>query len=272
MTDCETCKIHFKNYDEFKRHMEQHITLNKYQDTTLDNFEKIEGVPKVVYICWFGGYEQNIPYMCENRYAAFLSLIKHINIPICLITNNNYLSFVKEEYPLHPAFEYLSGVHKSDYFRCYMLQHYGGGYHDVKHRNSGWEDYWNDDNWLSNDSIWMFGRREKNKGAIGDRSIRTKFSKLATMGWIICKPNTPYTKELLSSINKILDDKMNGLKKFPGYESKGYYYDNPFNPAPENGYPLRWLEILGEIFHPLMLKYTEHIKFGLPDALKKRYK
>ena len=47
MTDCETCKIHFKNYDEFKRHMEQHITLNKYQHTTLDNFEKIEGVPKV---------------------------------------------------------------------------------------------------------------------------------------------------------------------------------------------------------------------------------
>jgi hypothetical protein len=37
----------------------------------------------------------------------------------------------------------------------------------------------------------------------------------------------------------------------------------------KNNYLLRWLEVMGEIFHPLMLKYNEHIKFGLQDDLKK---
>mgnify|MGYP001600885643 CR=1 FL=1 len=63
------------------------------------------------------------------------------------------------------------------------------------------------------------------------------------------------------------------LQKYPGIMSGGYYSDKPFDLVPENAYPIRWLEILGEIFHPLMLKYTDHIKFGLPDAVKsKRYK
>ena len=71
----------------------------------------------------------------------------------------------------------------------------------------------------------------------------------------------------------MLNDKYEELIKHPGYKSSGYYSDKPFSPAEENNYPLRWLEVMGEIFHPLMLKYGDHIKFGLPDALKKkRYK
>lgn len=51
---------------------------------------------------------------------------------------------------------------------------------------------------------------------------------------------------------------------------QGYYSDKPFELVPEKYYPIKWLEILGEIYHPLMLKYQKHIKFGLPDALKKK--
>ena len=34
--------------------------------------------------------------------------------------------------PLHPAYEHLSAVHRSDYLRAYLALHWGGGYCDLK--------------------------------------------------------------------------------------------------------------------------------------------
>jgi len=90
------------------------------------------------------------------------------------------------------------------------------------------------------------------------------------MGWVICKPNTIFTRTLLHKIEDILDQKYSELVAHPGYNSAGYYHENPFQMAEENIYPLRWLEILGEIYHPLMLEFMDHIKYGLPDAIKKK--
>ena len=107
----------------------------------------------------------------------------------------------------------------------------------------------------------------------GMNYIVNEFNKLVTMGWIICKPNTLYLKDLVNQIEEKLDYHINNLIKYPAKLPGGYYSDKPFDLVPEKSYPIRWLEILGELFHPLMLKYNEHIKFGLPDALKtKRYK
>jgi hypothetical protein len=41
--------------------------------------------------------------------------------------------FILPDHPLHEGFEYLSGVHKSDYLRSYLMNFYGGGYSDIKH-------------------------------------------------------------------------------------------------------------------------------------------
>ena len=157
-----------------------------------------------------------------------------------------------------------------------MLHHYGGAYHDVKWRIDSWENEWKKDNWTKDENIWIYGRRETYEGAIGYppgmKHIQKEYNKLVTMGWVICKKNTKYTNELLNKIENMLEVKYLKLIKYPGYKSFGYYSDKAFSPAEENNYPLRWLEVMGEIFHPLMLKYNEHIKFGLKDALKKRYK
>jgi hypothetical protein len=250
----------------------QENILKQYEKPNFDNIEFINGVPKVVFVCWFGGYKVDNQKMSKNRFEAFTSLVENIGVPVILITSKNYSSFIKQSYPIHKSFELLSGNHKSDYIRAYFLHHYGGGYHDIKHREESWQDCWGD--WLVDDNIWIYGRRENNRRAIGyppnASNTRNKYNKLVTMGWVICKPNTKYTSNLLNKIEDVLDKKYPELETYPGYNSAGYYHENPFQMAEENNYPLRWLEIMGEISHPLMLEHTIHIKYGLPDAIKKK--
>jgi len=278
---CVDCDLSFKRKKSVPAHKQLHDPqnefLNNYIKHSFENIEYVNGIPVVVYVFWFGGYKKKCPLMSWNRYCAFRSIVENISVPVILITYCNYKSFIKKNFPINKSFEYLSGVHKSDYFRVYMLNHYGGGYHDIKWRNDGWKDEWEKDNWTKDENIWMYGIREKNKNAIGyppgKRDIQNEYKKLISMSWIICKKNTPYTNELLNQIEIILNKNYEKLKKNPGINSSGYYFDKPFDLVKENSYPLRWLEILGEIFHPLMLKYNNHIKYGLKDAIfNKRYK
>jgi hypothetical protein len=268
-------KIHyFQSHQNICSEIIQEKYIQQFEKTNFDDIEFINGVPKVVFVCWFGGYQIDNQKMSKNRFEAFKSLVENISVPIILITSKNYTNFIKQNHPIHPSFNLLSGNHKSDYIRAYLLHYYGGGYHDIKHRKENWKDCWGD--WLFNDNIWIFGRKENNRRAIGyppnQKHIRNYFDKLVTMGWVICKPNTKFTNILLQKIEKVLDEKYSALVSYPGCNSGGYYHENPFQMAEENNYPLRWLEVMGEISHPLMLKFADHIKYGLPDAIKnKRY-
>jgi hypothetical protein len=265
-------KYHFMNHQEYCDDVKQKKYLEKFEKINFDNIEFINGIPKVVFVCWFSGYNIEYNKMSINRFEAFKSLVTNIGVPVILISNKNYKYFIKNSNPIHKAFELLSGNHKSDYMRAYLLNIYGGGYHDIKYRKDSWENCWDD--WLYDDNIWIYGRKEGTRRNIGyppgQIHIRQYYNKLITMGWVISKPNTIFIKKLLDKIEKILDEKYDNLIKNPGYNSGGYYYNNPFQMAEENNYPLRWLELMGEISHPLMLEFTEHIKYGLPDALKKK--
>ena len=273
-----SCGIVFNKIYYFKDHQKicsdilQEKYLENFEKTNFDNIEFINGIPKVVFVCWFGGYNVEYNKMSINRFEAFKSLVTHIGVPVILITNKNYEYFIKNSNPIHKAFDLLSGNHKSDYMRAYLLNNYGGGYHDIKYRLESWENCWDD--WLFDENIWIFGRREMTRRNIGyppdHKHICQYYNKLVTMGWVIAKPNTEYIKTLLNKIEQLLEQKYDDLIKNPGYNSAGYYYNNPFQMAEENNYPLRWLEVMGEISHPLMLEFTEHIKYGLPDAIKKK--
>lgn len=275
-TYCD-CGLGFKRERYYKNHVnncdKNRNYLNQFIKKSFDDIEYIDNIPKVVFVCWFGIKNNKFPKMSPRRFNAFESLVKNIEVPVILITNENYTYFIKKSHPLHPAFEYLTGVHKSDYMRSYLLMHYGGGYHDVKFRKESWKDCWVKDDWLKNENIWMYGRREKCESNIAcppnmenKENIKKEYAKLVTMGWIICKPQTPFIKELVTQIETILTKHQNKLEKNPPIDPR------QTNGGSENNYPIRWLEILGEISHPLMLTYNDHIKFGLPDALKKTYK
>jgi hypothetical protein len=251
--------------------------MAKYEVSSLININYVNNIPKVVFVCWFGSFTKYSKLMPPNRLNAFKSLVNNINIPVILITDFNYRYFEVATDPIHEMFKYLSGVHKSDYMRGYLLHHYGGGYHDIKYRSIGWENEWDKDNWVYDNNIWIYGRQENKESAIGYRPgmkyIQKEFAKLVTMGWVICKPHTEYTRELLRSMNSKLDEYTDKLIMYPAQNPGGYYAQTPFDNAPPNSYPLRWLEMMGEISHFLMLTYQSHIKFGLPDAEKtRRYK
>ena len=52
------------------------------------------------------------------------------------------------------------------------------------------------------------------------------------MGWVICTPNTNYTKELINKINQTLGKHLKMLKKYPAQKPRGYYSDKPFDSHP----------------------------------------
>jgi len=183
---------HFQTHQNICSDIVQEKYIQQYEKKNFDNIEFINGVPKAVFVCWFAGYKVDNQKMSKYRFEAFKSLVENIGVPVILITSNNYHYFIKQSHPIHKSFELLSGNHKSDYMRAYLLYHYGGGYHDIKYRQESWKDCWGD--WLFDDNIWIFGRRENNRRAIGyppnAKHFRNHFDKLVRMGWVICKPNT----------------------------------------------------------------------------------
>ena len=250
------------------------LSLNEIykKNTSFKNIKYVNGVPKVVYIVWFGRKISN------NRLKALNNLISNIGVPYILITEDNYKLFEDKKNKIHPAFEYLSGNHKSDYLRSYLLHHYGGGYHDVKYREKSWINEWDT---FKDKKIWIKTRRETQPFYIGydidnpeTKFIQDKFNELGTMGYVICRQKTKYTKELLEKIHSKLDFHYENLKKNPSEKPEGYYADTPFEKVSNVGcsYPLRWLELMGEHYHLLMYKYKEHINFELPDTVKILYK
>jgi len=226
---------------------------------------KLQVPPYVVFVCWFGGY-RNKASMKGNRLSAYTSLQKNIGVPLVMITDENIADYVA----VHPAFQYLSGNHKSDYARCALLNKFGGGYHDIKHRSKTWKNEWNVDNWTADDNVWMYCVRERHPSHIGyppgKKHIQAQYKRLGSMGWLISKPRTPFLQDLQAAIHAEMDNNLDKLRQHPGHKPGGYYSDTPFRPdVPKDSYPLRWLQVMGELSHPLMLEYSDKIKFGLPS-------
>jgi hypothetical protein len=245
--------------------------LKPYIKNNLNGIEIINGVPKVVYICWFGHTKGFTPEFTVRRFNAIVNLIESIKVPVILLTWDNYKSFDIPSYPMDPGFEYLSGNHKSDYLRAYMLYHYGGGYHDIKYRELSWENEW--DKFLD-PNIWMIGRRELKSDNIGfsngDEWVQQEYRKLVTMGWVISRPKTEYIKVLLENITKKLKEKSDALQNNPAIQSRQVH--QVCDDKDTYLYPFRYLELMGEMSHRLQLDYTNHINYTLPDILYKTYK
>lgn len=238
--------------------------IRQYEKTNLDNIETINGVPKVVFVIWFG-HTETTPMFTVRRYHALQSLISNIGVPVIMITQENYKNFEKRDYPYHPAFNYLSGVHKSDYIRTYLLYHYGGGYHDIKFREESWKDEWEK---FKDANISIIGRREKSQDVIvGDINIKQNYDNFITMGWIICRPYINYTEKMLETIENILTKNFEKLKQFPAPEPRYIKPDDD-----ENAYPLKYNELLTPHMYHLQTENKDHIEYTLPDALKKTYK
>jgi hypothetical protein len=76
-------------------------------------------VPRLVWVFWFG-----TEGLTTNRARALTVMENILGLPVILVGDLNIQSFLK--WPVHPDVPYLSGNHKSDYYRIYFMYHYGG--------------------------------------------------------------------------------------------------------------------------------------------------
>ena len=92
-------------------------------------------VPRLMMTFWFG------PPFKGPRLEAFNSLRRSVGVPLHLVTSDNLKQYVLPGYPLHPAFKFLTPVHKSDYLFGYFSHHVGGAFHDIKQPFGNWTPY-----------------------------------------------------------------------------------------------------------------------------------
>ena len=206
-------------------------------------------VKPVVYCFWTGDNP-----MSPNRVKALNTMRENIGVEIDFIDVAELNRRVGIE-NLHPAYKYLSCNHKSDYLRCYFMNHFGGGYSDIKHftKNNNWKEQFDLIN--SDLKIEVIGSKEIPSGSpILEYNNEPNLSKLLSNGWFICRKNTDFTREWYKRVCKILDNRMDDLIKYPATE--------PFG---GKSYKLRWAELQGEPFHQLLIeKYnSEKIRNSL---------
>lgn len=234
-----------------------HYDAERYSDTFLsingsvkDNVS-LKPIDRVIYIFWTG--DNNIT---PNRLLGVDSLKKVCGVDVKLITPQNLNEYIKKEDPLPEAYQYLSLVHKADYLRSYFMCYYGGGYADIKTYYKSWVPAF-DKLDRSGDS-YVLGYSEvgfdgadyldmENQNLKYD--LRYHWRYLVGNGAYICRPYTKFTQEWHYEANRRLEHYSRLLKQHPAQDIYGKTGD----------YPIPWSKLLGQIFHPLCLKYNDKI-------------
>lgn len=203
----------------------------------------------------------------SNARSKALSSMPNTDLKVIFIDKHELSSWVLEDAPLHPAFRYLSSVHKADYLRCYFMHNYGGAYSDVKVIQDSWlssyEELFNNEYLINGYKEISFIETARGRGLLKDIWLALNYYRVIGCGAYICKPNTYFTNEWMDTIHKILDHKYDLLINNPPKDSRDFY-QKKHDDGSISDYPLRWTEICGEVFHPLCLKYSKKILRTLP--------
>jgi hypothetical protein len=197
--------------------------------------------------------------MSPNRLKA-LTTMANSGLEVIFLTKENIEGWVLDSDPLHPAFQYLSAIHRADYLRMYFMHHYGGGYSDIKNINHSWI--------AAAEKLKTSGGYLNGYPEIGWRGVARvggfsyiwlilNVKKLVGNCAYIARPRTDFTFEWREKANAVLTSNFEALRRNPAQhpeDFKGRWIDGQ-----KSTYPLRWAQLLGDIFHPLCLKYSDHI-------------
>lgn len=242
---------------------------------TVSAFFRLEIEPKIIeqalpriFIFWT---DRNV--LTENRKNSIENIKAKTGVSVILITVDNLSDWILKDYPIHPAYEFLSSVHKADYLRCYFMHHYGGGYSDIKLQTDSWVNSFKK---LNNSGYSVcLGYQEVNGGVANIKNrklyeeMNNEYHKLIGNGAYIFKPRNFFTLEWYNQLHEILNNKYEELKLNPASNTrdhKGFFLGDRYS-----NYPLEWTEILGNIFHPLCYKYNCFVLQGLPTPIFNSY-
>ncbi|RKQ34204.1 glycosyltransferase family 32 protein [Kocuria tytonis] len=205
-------------------------------------------VRRRVFVLWLGENP-----MTPRRRENLAVLRERIGVPVDLVTAQNLHEWVVPEHPLHPAYENLSLIHRSDYLRAYLMHHHGGGYCDLKAPTGSWGSAFtrvgqDPRAWLAGYPELSAGQVTRLPGQLG-KDLALYHSRLVGMGAFIAHAATPLTAEWLREVERRLDYYADQAAEFPG-EQRGEVV----------GYPVSWTRLLGGVLHPLQLKHLEHVR------------
>ncbi|MGV0920312.1 capsular polysaccharide synthesis protein [Empedobacter falsenii] len=247
------------------------LVNNNYEAVCSDN-----KAPEVIYCFWTGDNP-----LTENRKKALKILEENARVPVKLITPNNIQEYIKPDFPLHKGYELLSLVHRSDYLRCYFMHHYGGGYADIKPFNHPWKPAFEklnnkkDKYILGYPELLYGGLTPVKHSFLADKTIYKNYREkldseekvfkdltkhtplLIGVCSFICAPYSPLTKEWYQELHKRMDEAYDILDSYSKHKKDHTIYNN--EDYPDKGYPIPYFHLLGQIIHPLMLKYNKHI-------------
>ena len=237
--------------------MEKGYTLEKCTDN-LSLYIKFE--PKIH--CWWTGDNEmsSIRNMC-------LSTIANTELEVVFVTKQSLPFYILVDQPLHKGYEYLSDTHKGDYLKAYFMHFYGSGYTDIKPHTKSWINSYEQ---LKNSTAFCIGYQEGGSANLYNDPVTTELlkqntHKLIGNGAYIFKCQTQLSKEWYNKMMNVMDTIYEDLKKYPArHPSDVYSTDYP--------YPLRHTQVCGDIFHPLIYKYREHVLKTLPMFERCEYK
>lgn len=210
----------------------------------------------IVFSAWMGPGE-----MTANREAALLSLVRNTGCPHAHVTRETLYNWIDPQFPIHPAFPYLSAVHQCDYLRCYLLHVHGGGYTDIKNTSKNWRPFFAR---LQASPAYGLGYTEIGPHGIAriggtlEQEMQANYQKIVGVCAMIFRPRTEFTNEWFIRLNQLLDSKYEALTRSPARHPQDRL-GAQFTDGSVSTYPFAWTEVGGDIFHPLAYLNAQHI-------------
>jgi len=197
-----------------------------------------------------------------------------------MVAPENLAEWVVARHPLHPAYEFLSPVHRSDYLRPYFMYHYGGGYADIKRQTQSWmptvarvlrskclmgagyRELSGGTAWLQNNvvdgQVFVLSRAVRPLAAkIVTHAMRVGHSAMIGNGAFYFKPRTLYARLWLREVERRLNILTPALREQPASHPRSTLGDG-------TGYPVPWSFLLGDINGPLSLFFWPALTRALP--------
>ena len=199
--------------------------------------------------------------MSPQRRAAFESLRCNSGVRVAHITRTTLARWVDPSLPLHPLFWNLSAVHQSDYLRCYLMHVHGGGYSDIKPTSRCWVPFFD-----ALEASDCFGAGYTEIGPHGvapvggrlERTLKANFDKLIGCCAMLFRPSSTFTTNWFQRLTEVMDVKAAVLCRHPArhpFDRSGVRYSD----GELSQYPIKWTELLGDIFHPLAYEYRDRL-------------
>jgi hypothetical protein len=217
--------------------------------------------------------------MSDLRKQA-LDTLPNAGVPVEFLTDDDVNRWVVTSEPLHPAWQYLSSIHRADYLRTYLMHHHGGGYADVKPTVSSWVPIFD---LLDQGDLLGAGYEEVGPHGVarlgvdfsGSRYRRTLSANYWRLRWLrrnyrkllgncayVFFPGTDFTSAWFRELHRRLDVLLPALEAHPARgprDKPGEMIDGS-----RSRYPVPWSHILGDIFHPLTYRYRRRLSRDLP--------